>query len=167
MKTLLLTSDLQPLAFISERRAIRLLVKGKVDVLSNWNNTRYYSASGFIDLPAVICLKYRITRNFIKRVFSRGAVFKRDNFWCQYCLRPLNTKQITLDHIVPKSRGGASSFENCVAACYECNIRKGSKLLDEIGMRLFKKPETPEGYLVVTPQTEHWHEMWDAFTQFI
>jgi hypothetical protein len=156
---------MQPLAFICERKAIRLLIKDKVEVISLWDNARYYSASGFVDLPAVIRLKYSITRNFFKRIFSRGAVFKRDNFGCQYCQKQLTSKQITLDHIVPKSRGGISSFENCVAACYECNIKKGSKLLNEIGMSLEKRPETPEGYLVVSPKKEDWHTLWDIFTQ--
>lgn len=164
MQTLLLNHDLQPLAFISERRAIRLLVKGKVEVLSVWNNIRYYSGSGFIDLPAVISLKYKITRRLVRRVFSRGAVFKRDNFNCQYCGNILNSKQITLDHIIPKSRGGISSFENCVAACYDCNFKKGSALPEEMGMRLIRRPETPEGYLLAPSPMDQWHTMWNVFT---
>jgi len=163
MKSLLLNNDMEPLAFISDRRAMRLLFKEKVEVICGWADVNYYSAHGFIELPAVIRLKYRITRNAIKRAFSRGAVFKRDGFCCQYCSRSLSTKQITLDHIIPVSKGGVSSFDNCVASCGECNIRKGAKLLHEIGMKLLKKPETPEGYLVVSSHLDEWHKMWDIF----
>lgn len=154
---------MEALAFICERRAIRLFLKEKVDVLSSWEDVRYYSASGFIELPAVMRLRYRITRNSVKRVFSRSAVFKRDNYTCLYCSKMMTSKDITVDHIIPTSRGGTNSFDNCVSACKDCNIRKGSKLLDEIGMKLTRKPETPEGYLVVSPQVERWHQMWDIF----
>ena len=163
MKTLLLNSNMEPLAFICERRAIRLMLKEKVDILSSWNDVRYYSTSGFIELPAVIRLRYKVTRKCVKRVFSRAAVFKRDKYTCLYCSKMLGTKEITVDHIIPTSRGGTNSFDNCVSACKDCNIRKGSRLLDEIGMKLNRKPETPEGYLVVSPQVERWHAMWDIF----
>lgn len=164
MKTLLLNSDFQPLAFISDRRAVRLLIREKAETLSIWNNVRYYHANGFIELPAILRLKSKITRKVIKMVFSRNAVFKRDNYGCQYCSKVLNSKQITIDHIIPKSRGGNTSFENCVAACIECNKKKGARMLEEIGMRLARTPETPIGYLVVSPSTEYWHRSWDIFT---
>lgn len=163
MKTLLLNSDFQPLAFISERRAIKLLVRDKVDILSLWNNVKYFHSSGFIELPSVIKLKNKIVRHFVKMIFSKNAVFKRDNYGCQYCEKILTSSQITIDHIIPKSRGGNNSFENCVAACHECNSKKGSKLPHEVGMRLVRKPETPKGYLVVSPQKENWHHSWDIF----
>jgi 5-methylcytosine-specific restriction endonuclease McrA len=90
-------------------------------------------------------------------------VFKRDNYTCLYCSKLLSTKQITLDHIIPRSKGGVSSFENCATACTDCNTKKGAKMLEEIGMRLAKKPETPEGYLVVSAYVERWHPNWDIF----
>ena len=165
MKTLLLNSDFQPLAFISDRRAIRLLIKEKVDVVSIWSGVKYFHASGFIELPSILRLRRKITRNFIKMVFSRNAVFKRDNFSCQYCQTKLSAEQITIDHILPKSRGGRNTFENCVSACHECNEKKGSRLPHEIGMRLIRRPETPIGYLVVSPQKDNaWHSSWDIFT---
>lgn len=165
MKTLLLNSDFQPLAFISDKRAIRLLLRdGKVDVLSLWTDVKYFHACGFIELPAVLRLRTKIVRNFIKMVFSRNAVFKRDNYSCQYCSKGLTSAQITIDHIIPKSRGGNNTFENCVAACHECNEKKGSRMPHEVGMRLIKNPETPTGYLVVSPHQENWHATWNLFT---
>jgi hypothetical protein len=165
MKTLLLNSDYQPLAFIPDKRAIKLLLKeDKVDVISLWTDVKYFHSSGFIELPAVLKLKNKIVRNFIKMVFSRSAVFKRDNYGCQYCRKSLTSTQVTIDHIIPKSRGGSNTFENCVAACHDCNEKKGSRLPHEIGMRLVKQPETPAGYLVVSPQQENWHSSWNLFT---
>ncbi len=165
MKTLLLNTDFQPLAFISDRRAIRLLMRNdKVDILSVWPNAKYFHACGFVELPAVLRLKKKIVRNFIKMVFSRNAVFKRDNYECQYCAKWLTFQQATIDHIIPKSRGGNNTFENCVTACHECNEKKGCRLPSEIGMRLLKNPETPNGYLVVTPHKENWHSSWNLFT---
>ena len=163
MKALFLNNDLQPLAFISDRKAIKLIVKDKVDVLYNWD-VKYSYNLGFIELPAVIKLKYKITRKVVKMIFSRNAVFKRDEYVCQYCNVALSSKQITIDHIIPKCKGGQSSFENCVASCNECNVRKGAKLLTEINIKLIKTPETPEGYLYVSPIIENWHSAWNMFT---
>ena len=164
IKTLLLNTDFQSLAFISDRRAIRLLLRNdKVDVVSVWPNIKYFYAYGFIELQAVLRLKKKIIRNFIKMVFSRNAVFKRDNYECQYCEKSLSFSQITIDHIIPKSHGGSNTFENCVAACHDCNEKKGSRLLQETEMKLIKNPETPNGYLVVTPHKENWHSNWNIF----
>lgn len=163
MKTLLLNHNFEPLAFISERKAIRLLVKEKVDILSLWTGVKYYFSEGFIELPSVIRLKYEITRRAIKMVFSRGSVFKRDNFGCQYCGKALNSLDITMDHIIPKSMGGRSSFGNCVSSCKTCNLKKGAMSLEEAGMKLLKEPHTPDGYLIVAPKKEQYHPLWDLF----
>lgn len=166
MKTLLLNSDFQPLEFISDKRAIRLIIRGRVDVLSLWDNVKYFHAYGFIELPSVLRLKNKITRRFIKMIFSRSAVFKRDNYHCQYCEKSLTYSQITIDHIVPRSLGGNNTFENCVAACYDCNRKKGPSLLHETEMKLVRKPETPRGYLVISPRKENWHNSWNIFVNF-
>lgn len=164
MKTLLLNSDFQPLAFINDRRAIRLMLREKVDILSSWIGVKYFHPSGFIELPSILRLKHKINRNSIKMVFSRNAVFKRDNFYCQFCGIQLTPNKITIDHIIPKSRGGQTSFENCVAACHECNKKKGSRLPQEIGMKLLRTPETPNGYLFMSTQENSWHPSWNIFT---
>lgn len=163
MKTLLLNNNMQPLAFICEKKAIRLLYKEKVDIISVWNNIRYFHSNGFIDLPATLKLKYNINRQAVKMLFSRNAIFKRDRYSCSYCGVFLSPNQITLDHIIPKSRGGTSSFDNCVAACLDCNKRKADRLLEEVNMKLLNKPKTPEGYLFIPSEKEKWHSSWKFF----
>jgi 5-methylcytosine-specific restriction endonuclease McrA len=76
-------------------------------------------------------------------VFSRWNLFKRDRYRCQYCGARPGTGEMTVDHIVPRSRGGVSSWENCVLACLDCNSRKRNRTPDESGMRLRKAPVQP------------------------
>lgn len=163
MQVLLLNNTFQPLSFISERKAIKLFFKDKVEVLTAWVGTRYFYGKGFLDLPAVLRMKYPIVRNFQRLVFSRGAVFKRDQFCCQYCGVALTPKTITLDHIIPKCYGGRNSFENCVSACGTCNRWKGTRSLEESGLKLLQEPTTPKGYLLTTPAEGNWHQSWNLF----
>jgi 5-methylcytosine-specific restriction endonuclease McrA len=76
-------------------------------------------------------------------VFSRSNLFKRDRYTCQYCGARPNTSEMTIDHILPRSRGGLSSWENCVLSCFDCNKRKRDRTPDESGMRLRKSPVRP------------------------
>lgn len=78
-----------------------------------------------------------------KAHFSRRTLFKRDKYVCQYChTRPM-TESLTIDHVMPKSRGGNTSWENCVLSCVECNVRKANRTPDEAGMKLYKQPKKP------------------------
>lgn len=77
--------------------------------------------------------------------FSRKNIYKRDNYTCQYCGRKPGSCELSIDHIIPRSRGGRSDWANCVLACVECNKKKGNKTLDETGMKLQRKPFRPEG----------------------
>jgi HNH endonuclease len=163
MRTLLLNSNFSPIGFINDKRAIRLIYKDKVEVISFWEGVRYYHANGFIELPAILRMKYQIQKNFYRLVFSRNAVFKRDNFSCVYCGKALDYKSITLDHIVPKKFGGKSTFENCVSSCQPCNFRKGSKYLEEVGMKLLLEPKVPTIFPVSTPRQDPWHQSWEIF----
>lgn len=164
MKVLLLNNTFHPIAFITDRKAIRLILKEKVDVLSVWPGVRYFYANGFIDLPSVLRLKYPIARTYNRVVFSRNSIFRRDNYSCLYCGKSLTPYQITLDHIVPKSKGGSNSYENCVSSCIDCNREKGQKSLEEAGMRLLKLPQAPEGYFLSLPyRDEGWHNSWNFF----
>lgn len=98
-----------------------------------------------IKIPEIIILKdYNKVRH--RRVkFSRRNLWKRDNFCCQFCGHRPRNDEITMDHVVPKSRGGKSSFKNCVLACIECNKRKDNRTPEEAGMRLFRWVKGQEG----------------------
>lgn len=162
-KVLLLNNNWQVIAFISDRKAIKLFFKGKVDVISTWPNIHIHYGSGRIDFPATLKLKYYIKKNYSQLVFSRKAVFKRDNFSCQYCSKQLKSGQATVDHIIPRSAGGLSSFNNCVTACYNCNNKKGGRTPEQAHMTLLNKPSVPSGYLYYITEQDNWHESWNIF----
>ncbi len=97
-----------------------------------------------IQVPRVIrLLTYdRVPKDGVK--FNRKNILARDNFRCQYCGKHFSAHQLTLDHVIPRSRGGSTSWENVVAACVRCNLRKGDRTPAEAGMRLIRKPQRPQ-----------------------
>ena len=163
-KILLLNSDYRPLNFVTWNRALKLLIKGKVDVVSEWEGKAIRSVSGAIQLPATLRLRNHV-RFFRKHiVFSKAMVKKRDNYICQYCGTKPSRLQTTIDHVIPVSKGGQSSYENCVMACYPCNNKKNDRLLSQIGMRLLTRPAKPsyDVYYGLTPSSER-HPDWKMF----
>jgi hypothetical protein len=166
VKVLLLNNNYSILSFITERKAIKLLFKGKVEVVSHWDNIKVHFSGGDFTFPAVLKMKYYVHKVFSRLLFSRKAVFRRDHFTCQYCGKHLNNNQITLDHIIPKCNGGTSSFKNCVAACHTCNKKKGKQSLEEAGLTLLSVPDIPLGYIYHINEQDAWHEEWDKFFSF-
>jgi 5-methylcytosine-specific restriction endonuclease McrA len=98
-----------------------------------------------VRVPEVVVLRH--FNGFPRRTvaFSRRNLYRRDNFTCQYCGSQPGTELLSIDHVVPRSRGGRSTWENCVLACLDCNKRKASRTLDEAGLRLDRKPFRPAG----------------------
>ena len=144
MKTLLLNSTYQPISFVSERKALKLLFKNKVDVISDWDEViKWNLGRNKIKLPAIIKLKYYVRWIPSRTRFNRLAVFKRDNNICQYCGKKLSNSELTVDHIVPISRGGLNNWKNCVTSCSPCNNNKGSRTPEEAGMKIKNAPQTP------------------------
>ena len=94
-------------------------------------------------VPEVILLNHY--NGFVRRTpgLSRRAIFERDRYTCQYCGKKLPSQDLTLEHVVPRSRGGYSTWDNIVVACVRCNARKGDRLPDEVGMHLLRKPRKP------------------------
>jgi 5-methylcytosine-specific restriction endonuclease McrA len=76
--------------------------------------------------------------------FSRRTLYKRDNFTCSYCVKKFKTEILTVDHILPKSRGGKTTWENCCLACYKCNMKKANRTPEEAGMKLHITPSKPK-----------------------
>jgi len=137
---LVLNTNYAPLEVCSARRAICLYYLEKVDILINYDD-EVHSPSITIKIPSVIKLKEFIRHNSIDLVLSRSNIFHRDKHICQYCGK--KTGPHTIDHIIPRERGGRDTWENMVTACASCNIVKGNRLLEEIGMKLIKKPIHP------------------------
>lgn len=144
-QVLVLNASYEPLHFCSARRAIVLLMKGKaVDVECDGNFFR--SPSRTIRLPVVIKLSRYIVLPAKREVaFSKRNIFKRDNYSCQYC--GASSPELTLDHIVPRSRGGLTTWENVVVACQSCNLKKGNRPLAETSLKLLRKPKKPSYFL--------------------
>jgi 5-methylcytosine-specific restriction endonuclease McrA len=138
---LVLNATFEPINVCTVRRAVVLLLKEKAEVIerAEWH---LHSASQTIPRPMVIRLVtyVRIPRDTHRRKITRRAVFARDNWTCQYCGARSN---LTVDHVVPRSKGGSSNWENIVASCAPCNRRKGNALPRQAGMRLLKQPRTP------------------------
>lgn len=130
--TLLLNADFNPisvlpLSVISWQRAISLYFLGKIEILETYPNRLIRSEKITIEVPSVCMTKEYF--NYKKNVkFSRSNVFLRDLYTCAYCDHPFNASELTLDHVIPRSAGGKTVWNNTVTACKPCNLRKGSKL---------------------------------------
>jgi 5-methylcytosine-specific restriction endonuclease McrA len=139
-KVLVLNSTYEPMNVCSLQRAVVLLLKGKAETVETAGSVMR-SERVSLAAPLVIrLLNYiRLPRAGRRRV-SRRAILARDGFRCQYCG---STRHLTIDHIIPRSRGGASSWENVVTSCAPCNVRKGACLPWEVGMSPSRKPRPP------------------------
>lgn len=140
--TLMLTRSMAPHRVISWQRAIVLLYLGKVEVLEEYDEP-IVAPSITLRTPAVVRLTKGGVSQKHKVRFSRVNVFTRDGFRCQYCGDKKGMESLNYDHVVPRVRGGKTSWENIVTSCYACNDRKGSRTPDEAGMKLLRKPFKP------------------------
>ncbi len=143
MRTLLLTPWMSPHKIISWQRAIVLFILGKVDVICAYDE-EIRSRSLSLPTPSVVRLKKGGPRQKQVVRFSRVNVYTRDGFRCQYCGERKVTKELNYDHVVPRAKGGKTTWENIVSSCYACNDRKGGRTPEEAGMTLLKKPVAPK-----------------------
>lgn len=140
--TLLLSAGYEPITVVSWQRAITLLTLGKVEVLVEYDrNVR--SPTLVIKMPAVVRLLRVFRRHRQPVKFSRVNIYARDGYRCQYCGVKLPIADLTFDHVVPRARGGRTTWENIVTACVPCNARKSDRTPEQAGMRLRKKPVRP------------------------
>jgi 5-methylcytosine-specific restriction endonuclease McrA len=147
MAVLLLNATYEPLHVITLRRAVGLVLAGKAEILEEGAG-QVRSVSVTVPVPAVVRLRYMVHVPFRSTVpLSRRAVLVRDQKSCQFshCRRHATT----VDHVVPRSRGGQHIWDNVVAACTPCNARKGSQLLPELGWSLKRRPVAPRGAVVL------------------
>lgn len=140
---LLLNASYEPLRVISWQRAVTLFFSEKVEIVEEYEH-EIRSVSVAIKAPAVVRLLRYVKIGRRTPPFSRFNILARDSFECQYCRESLTSKSATLDHILPRSRGGKTSWENVVCCCKSCNVTKGSRTLKEAGMKLLKKPIRPD-----------------------
>ena len=142
-EVLVLNASYEPLHVVSTRRAILLLLKDKAELVEATD--RYIrAASAQFPQPLVIRLRQyiKLPQN-LTLPLTRRLVYARDQYTCQYCGAHLSASHLTLDHVIPKSRGGAKTWENIVTACKRCNQRKGNRTPEEARMRLRRPPYRP------------------------
>ncbi len=142
-RCLLLNTTYEPLQVITWQRAVSMLYLGKVELVRAYNRV-LRAVSWSVEQPAVVKLVRFVRRQKVRISFSRRNVFLRDGFRCQYCGVQLPAQELTCDHVVPRSQGGSSSWENLVTACGPCNRRKGSRTPEQARMKLHKEPRRPE-----------------------
>lgn len=148
---LVLNADFRPLSYFplslwSWQDAVKAVFLERVNIISHYDRI-VRSPSWEMRLPSVISLKEYIPAAR-RPAFSRFNVFLRDRFACQYCGAALPSHELTFDHVVPRSRGGRTTWQNVVTACSDCNLRKGNRMLRESGMTLRSVPEPPNTYLL-------------------
>jgi 5-methylcytosine-specific restriction endonuclease McrA len=141
-RTLLLTAWYLPQKVVRWQDAITMVCLDKVDVIAEYDAT-VSSPSVTVRIPAVIRSRKANPRLRPVVRFSRASVMLRDNFTCQYCGSPFHEKDLTLDHVVPRSAGGRTEWNNIVVACRACNYRKGCLTCDEAGMWPITEPKKP------------------------
>ena len=146
---LVLNADYRPLSYFplsvwGWQDAVKAAFLDRVTILSTYDRA-IRSPSMAIRLPSVVALKrYRPLAR--RPAFTRFNVFLRDSFTCQYCVTPFPVENLTFDHLVPRSRGGRTTWENVIAACSACNLSKGNRLPQECGMRPQRKPRAPSAH---------------------
>ena len=146
-RALVLNATYEPLSIVSARRAVCLLLGEKAEMIEADNGSVMRSENLTVPSPGVIRLRYMVNapRRRIAAV-SRRAVFARDEYRCQYCGRRADS----IDHVVPRSRGGRDVWDNLAAACRPCNAAKRDRTPDEAGMRLMRPCRAPRATAWVT-----------------
>ncbi len=167
---LVLNADFRPLSYYPLslwpwQEAIKAVVSDRVNVVSVYNRF-VRSPSSVMALPSVISLKEYIPSKR-RPAFTRFNVFLRDRFTCQYCGESLPTHDLTFDHVVPRSKGGHTTWENVVTACSPCNLVKGSRLPREARMFPLVRPVAPTSFLLQEHgrafPPNYLHESWRDF----
>ncbi len=140
LPVLVLNQNYEPLNVCNVRRALVLLDRGKAETIENGRGY-LRSPTALFEIPSVIRLVYLIRRPRPQGRLTRRDIFLRDQYTCQYCGK--QTKELTLDHVLPRHRGGGHDWSNVVAACKPCNHRKAGRTPPEAHMQLYREPYRP------------------------
>jgi 5-methylcytosine-specific restriction endonuclease McrA len=159
-RALVLNASYEPLSIVSSRRAVCLLLDDKAELIEADEFEVMRSATLSLPAPTVVRLRYMVkTPRRVVAAVSRRAVFARDEYRCQYC----GARADSIDHVVPRSRGGGHVWENLAAACRPCNTAKRDRTPDEAGMRLLRPCRAPRGSAWVTLGAPLVPEAWKPY----
>jgi 5-methylcytosine-specific restriction endonuclease McrA len=162
MRTLVLNAGYEPLAIVSFKRALVLVMNDKATVVEHVDGDPVWAARGSYDRPAVILLTRYVRLPGGRRVpVTRRGVLRRDGHRCAYCAKGATT----IDHVLPRSRGGADSWENLVACCLRCNNLKSDRTPQEMGWTLRWTPQPPHGAHWTVRGTERSEPAWEPYLE--
>jgi 5-methylcytosine-specific restriction endonuclease McrA len=160
-RALVLNTTFEPLCVVSARRAVVLLLNDKADLVTDTGEAMH-SERITVSIPSVIKLRSFVRVPYRRRsALNRRAVFARDGSRCQYCAAPAES----IDHVVPRSRGGEHVWENVVAACRACNTRKRDRMLAETSMTLRRRPMAPRELSWITVAVGRVPDDWEPYMQ--
>jgi 5-methylcytosine-specific restriction endonuclease McrA len=157
---LILNQDYQPLSVCNVRRSLLLLFLEKAEMLHNRPDYKIRTVSSEFDFPSVIRLRKYTRIPFKNIVLTRKNVMRRDGNRCQYCG---SSSDLTIDHVIPKSRNGKDTWDNLVTACNKCNHKKGNKTPSEAGMNLKKEPYRPNHIIFLRDYIGHIEDPWKPY----
>jgi 5-methylcytosine-specific restriction endonuclease McrA len=159
-QVLVLNAGYEPLSLVSVRRAIVLLLREKAELLEATQQF-FASASHTVPVPLVIRLVHYVKLPHRRVPATRAAVMLRDAYICQYCGEAPGRQHLTVDHVIPRSRGGKHGWENLVTACKRCNQKKGSLTPEEATMTLVRRPFEPTYVALVLLSNPIAAERWE------
>lgn len=157
---LLLNADYSALSVCSVERAIILVLLQKADLVEVQQDRFVRSTSLHLPWPSIVRLKVYVRVPYKRIMISRKNVLRRDRFRCQYCR---SRDRLTIDHVLPKSRGGRDTWENLVTACTRCNTRKGNRTPEEAGMPLLRKPFRPSHVMFIRDYIGTVEDTWKPY----
>ncbi len=157
-KVLLLNSSYEPLSICDAQKAIVLLFCGKAVAVAHHPDRMICTVRDSYPLPSIVRLTFFVRVPYKKLMLNRKNIFRRDNFQCQYCGR--NDRLLTIDHVLPRSKGGDDSWENLITACSYCNTKKGNRTPEEASMPPLNQPIRPSHIMLmrkfITTISEDW-----------
>jgi 5-methylcytosine-specific restriction endonuclease McrA len=160
-KVLILNQNYEPMSVISVRKAVVLLYLGKAELIAAHDGKRVRSVSLTMPFPSIVRLSVYVHVPYKRIILSRKNILRRDGHRCQFCGR--SDLPLTLDHVVPLSRGGEDTWENLVCACVDCNNRKGDRTPEEARMPLRRKPIRPNHVTFIRHFVGSLDERWKPY----
>jgi 5-methylcytosine-specific restriction endonuclease McrA len=160
-KVLILNQNYEPMSVISARKAVVLLYLGKAEMIASQDGKRVRAVAMSMPFPSIVRLSVYVHVPYKRIILSRKNILRRDAHRCQFCTR--GDLPLTVDHIVPLSRGGEDTWENLVCACVECNNRKGDRTPEEARMPLRRVPRRPNHVTFIRHFVEALDERWKPY----
>lgn len=160
-KVLILNADYAPVTVCSVERAIILLFTDKAEIVVESAKKKLRTARENFPFPSVVRLLEYVRLPFKKIPLTKRNVFRRDNFECQYC--GTTKGEMTVDHIIPSSKGGEDSWQNLTTACKWCNNYKGDTLLEDCGLKLKRRPTRPNYIIFLKALAKEVDKNWEQY----